>query len=582
MTVFRVIPIHSQQFPKQASWIGNLVSIVYYYDGTDDRATQRSGMTEESCVRDNKKANAETVPALLSAACTLWPDNDLAVFDNESISYQQAETRSANLAQQLISAGVGRGTHVGILLPNGVEFILSYLAINRIGAVAIPISTFSTADELLQLLQHADVQTLLMASQYRKHNYLNTLEQALPSLQVTSSQTMTEAPCLRSIMVWGDQTPAWAVRAEDDTLPFASQSQFLALQSEVRPGDVAAIVYTSGSTSAPKGVIHSQYTLLRQSIKQAREKDYRQDDRIFSSMPFFWVGGLSYTLLPAMQAGATVLGCDSAASKDILDFIEREAATWFLGWPHAGEALEQDPSFPSRNLTIRGGYLFGALPENLRPPSPEAVCNSLGMTETAGPHSRGHLSILPEHLYGSFGQAADGIEYRVVDLDSGEDLSDGEPGELLVRGDTLMLGFYKHESASVFTPDGWYPTRDLVIRREGHIFFQGRCDDTLKIRGANVSPKEVENALNALPNVSQSLVTVVTHGSKHYFGAVLVTTPGTHIDLDAVPLTLRERLSAYKVPTLYASLPADQLPFRSSGKIDRKRLIALLLQKLEL
>lgn len=529
----------------------------------------------------DKRANATTVPDLLNAACALWPDNDLAVFDDNSISYLKAECMSANFARRLISAGVMKGTHVGILLPNGIEFIVSYLAINRIGAVAVPISTFSTASELLHVLQHADIQSLVMTPGYRSHNYFHSLEKALPSLQPQALQQLPEAPFFRRAFVWSAQTPSWAISPEDDTLPLTSPAELQSMQSQVYAHDVAAIVYTSGSTSAPKGVMHSQHSLLRQAVKQAQEKQYTQEDRIYSSMPFFWVGGLTYTLLSAMQAGATVLGCESTTPADTLDFIERESATWFLGWPHAGEALERDSTFPNRKLKIRGGYLFGALPEDQRPPTPEAICNSLGMTETAGPHSRGHLSILPEHLYGSFGQAAEGMEYRVVDLDTREDVADGESGELLVRGDTLMLGMYKCDPASVFTADGWFPTRDLVIRREGHIFFQGRCDDVVKIRGANISPKEVESALNTLPEVEQSLVTGIPDRGEQRLGAVLITKPGTSINLDAVSGMLRNRLSAYKIPSLYASLPADQLPFRSSGKIDRQALIAMLVKKMK-
>jgi acyl-coenzyme A synthetase/AMP-(fatty) acid ligase len=356
-------------------------------------------------------------------------------------------------------------------------------------------------------------------------------------------------------------------------------AMFLSAEMDGLPQHIGGVAIYDQS-SAPKGIVHSQSSLLRQSIKQAREKQYTTTDRIFSPMPFFWVGGLSYTLLPAMQAGATVLGSKSNTPKETLDFIERESATWFSGWPHAGETLEKDPTFPQRKLKIRGGSLFGALPEDQRPSSRDSICIVMGMTETAGPHSCGDLAPLPKHLFGSYGQAADGMEYRVVELDSREDVPDGEPGELLVRGDTLMLGMYKCEPSSVFTPDGWYPTRDLVIRRDNHIFFQGRCDNVLKIRGANISPIEVEDVLAAIPHVTQSFVAGVTNGAKQVLGAVIITTPGAAIDLDTIPGILRDKLSAYKVPSVYASLPADKLPFRSSGKIDRQALIKLLEQKL--
>ncbi len=521
--------------------------------------------------------DADTVPELLRGTSANWPANELAVADNERITYRQADRESAAIARRLLAAGAGKGSHIGILFPNDRRFIVSFLAISRIGAVAVPLSTFSTSSELLHILRHADIHCLLMSPGFLGHNYIDYIEQALPSLTPTPLQQLPEAPFLRRLFTWGGATaPPWAVAIEDRALAAVPHAVLESAESEVHSSDAAAIVYTSGCTSAPKGVIHSQRSLLRQAARQAGEKQYTASDRIFSSMPFFWVGGLSYTLLAAMQAGATVLGCKSSLPRDCLDFIERESATWFLGWPHAALALESDPSFAGRKLNLRGGYLFGALPENQRPASPEAICNSLGMTETAGPHSCGHLGALPGHLHGSFGRAAAGMEYRVVDLDSGEDVPDGEPGELLVRGDTLMLGMHKREADRVFTADGWYPTRDLVIRREGHIFFQGRCDDVVKIRGANVSPREVEEALNTIPNVTQSLVTGVAAEHEAFLGAVVITPPGATIDLDALPGLLRNRLSAYKVPTVYAALPVDKLPMLSSGKIDRLALIQLL------
>lgn len=518
---------------------------------------------------------ALTAPALIAGARANWPDNDLVVFDRQRLTYAEADTQSALLARQLLASGVGKGCNIGLLLANSCEFVISWLAINRIGAVGVPLSTFSTAAELRQLIVHADLHSLIFQPAYLNHNYCERLTEALPSLGSGEIQYLPEAPFLRRCWMHGSAAPDWATTALMPEAPAVSEHLLSAAEQAVTPGDAAAIIYTSGSTGEPKGIVHSQGSLLRQSVKQAREKQLSARDRIFSSMPFFWVGGLSYKLLPAMQSGATVMGCASSAPADILDFIEAEKITLFLGWPHAGQALESDPSFPGRKLNhLRGGYLFGALPADQRPASLTAVCNALGMTETAGPHTAGHLSMLPESLQGSFGWASEGMEYRIVDVDSGRDLDDGEAGELWLRGDTLMTGLYKRERAEVFSADGWYASKDLVIRRDGHLFFQGRCDDVVKIKGANVSPKEVEDALNALPEIAQSIVTGVTLHGKLYLGAIVATV--SELDLDNLPARLRTTLSSYKVPSVFTSLPVTELPFRSSGKIDRRALIERL------
>lgn len=529
--------------------------------------------------RENKAsiAGVLTIPELLAIGRAQWPDNDLVVFDDRRLSYREADTASAKLARRLLASGVGKSSRVGVLFPNSAEFVITWLALNRIGAIGVPLSTFSTAPELSQLIRHADLHSLVLTTAFLKHDYIRRLEEAIPSLAEASTRFLPEAPFLRHLWVWSDQPPKWAGSALGGEASEVSPQVLAAAEEQVHPSDVAAIIYTSGSTGEPKGVVHTQGSFLRQSVKQAREKGYNDRDRIFSSMPFFWVGGLSYKLLPAMQAGAAVLGCQSTATADILDFIERERVTMFLGWPHAAQALENDPGFADRKLdSIRGGYLFGALPPEKRPKDPELLCNALGMTETAGPHTAGHLTPLPESLRGSFGPAAPGIEYRVVNWETSEDVTDGELGELLVRGDTLMQGLYKRERHEVFTVDGWYPTRDLVSRREGHLFFHGRLDDVVKIKGANVSPREVEDVLNEIPGIAQSIVTGVSNNGKQQLAAVLVTKPDTTLDLDSVKTQLREKLSAYKVPSVFETLSSDQLPFRSSGKIDRRALVELL------
>lgn len=520
------------------------------------------------------RIDALTIPALIRAAADRWPDRDLLVFDDKRLSYSAAQQHSRALAAQLLRAGVGKGSHVGLLCPNSPEYVISLLAVMRIGAAAVPISTFSTVPELRQMIRHADISDLILVDRYLNHDYVAKLEEAFPRLVEGNPFTLSRAPYWRRAWVWSSVVPVWAqpVGASDgdaDTLLEAAEMQ-------VSAADVGAIIYTSGSTGEPKGVVHSQGNLLRQSVKQARDNDYRQGDRIFSSMPFFWVGGLTYKLLPAMQSGAAILGCQSGAAADMLDFIERERATLFLGWPYSTKALLGDPSFARRDLSsLRGGNLYAALPPEQRPDDPTLVISGLGMTETAGPHTAGQRCWVEPSLRGSVGWAADNMEHRIVDHHSGKDLPDGEMGELWVRGDTLMLGLYKRDKDDVFEADGWYRTRDLVIRREGHFFFEGRLDDMVKIRGANVSPREVELALMEMDGVVHACVTGVEDGGQSRLGAVLVTLDQGPT-LDDVRQFLRERLSAYKVPSLVRVLPASQLPMRSSGKIDRRALIAVL------
>src|SRR5690606_19515537 len=162
-------------------------------------------------------------------------------------------------------------------------------------------------------------------------------------------------------------------------------------------------------------------------------------------------------------------------------------------------------SFGQRDFSaLQGGSINEALPPAKRSNQPY-FGNALGMTETCGPHSV-PLPNAPPGYEGTMGPVMPGMAWRIVDVETREPVADGQQGELLVRGDTLMLGMVKKERSEVFDADGWYPTADLCSVRDGLLFFHGRIDDLIKTSGANVSPAEVEAELCALPQISQAFV----------------------------------------------------------------------------
>jgi len=321
--------------------------------------------------------------------------------------------------------------------------------------------------------------------------------------------------------------------------------------------------------------MHVHAAFMRQSAKVAATFPYRSGDRIFTQMPFFWVGGLTLTLLCSMHLGATLLGSGKVGAP-LLDFLEKERVSFAVGWPHLMKALAADPTFPSRNFSaMRGGALQEAVPVELRPKN-QYFGWALGMTETCGPHTAAAFD-LPESLTGSMGTPMPGMQLKIVDVDSRADIEPGQIGELLVRGDALTVGMVKRERADVFEPDGWYRTADLCSFRDGNLFFHGRADDLIKTAGANVSPKEVEAALLAVPGVAQAYVSSVPDKARGaVVGAVIVPAPGASLDAVLVKAAAAKALASYKVPRVVVTLEAAKLPVMSSSKVDRRALIGLL------
>lgn len=514
-----------------------------------------------------------TLPALLAYGARTFGGEELLVLDAERLTYEAAEQRSLQLAAALLRAGVGRSARVGILLPNGADFVVSWLAIVRIGAVAVPVSTLSSGPELARICRDAGFQILLSSDRFLSTDGIALIESALGPLGGNGYFHTAHAPHLSSVWLWRGTAP-WSIAVPLQSCSDVDASRVRAAEALVTPADPATIVYTSGSTAAPKGVIHSQAAFMRASRRWAASMIYRRGDRHFSVSPMFWVGGLVTSLLTVMQVGATLVS-SSRRDGSVLDVIEAERCTSIQVWPHLSRMIAEDPSFMSRDLSaIRGATVLAAVPPERRPRNPNPFGFAMGMTETAGPHTLAMGNIDDGHV-GAMGLLAPGMEYRIVDPESGAGLPEGERGELLLRGDSMMLGYTGREPAEVFTPEGWFRTGDICSIRDDYIFFHGRRDAMFKTAGANVAPAEVEAALMLVDGVAEAHVLPVPDEDKgHVVGAIVVAKSGVALLREEVIAAVKPLLSSYKVPRRL--LVVDMAPSTGTNKLDRRKAIALL------
>ena len=532
-----------------------------------------------------------TVPVFLRHVAERSGDDVLIVLGARRLSYAEAERESAELARGLVALGATKGSRIGILLPNGPDFVLAWLAATRIGAVAVPINTFYRARELHYVLRHADVQILLTADEILGGDCLERLEAAAPSLRQARGEPLflPELPHLRAVRVFGATGRPFAGEGPSG-LPALARArgvgpELLAeIEQEVHPADPMVIIYSSGSTAEPKGAIHSHGAVIRHTFNLNTLRDLRREDVIYSPMPFFWVGGLTFSLVGAMHAGARLICEERFEPGRTLELLERERVTVVAAWPHFAKAMTEHPSFGERDLSsVRTGTLHAALPESRRPRDPELRHNSLGMTETCGPHTWGDPEIeLPERLRGSFGRGVPGLEHRIVDPETGETLPPGTSGEICVRGYSLMQGLVKREREETFDVDGFYHTGDRGrFDEEGHLFFEGRLGEMIKTGGANVAPREVELRLEALPEVRSAFVVGIPDPDRGEVVAAAVLPAGNAApDPEALRRRLREELAAYKVPRHLLLFREEELPFTDSGKIDKRRLVGVIGERL--
>ena len=523
-----------------------------------------------------------TLPEMLRVVVKRFAERELIVRGSQRVTFGQAETLSARLARALLAHGIGKGTRLGLLMPNGPDWMIAFLAGARIGAIVVPINTFYQARELAWVLHHADVHTLLCSASFLSHDYLERPERCVPGLaaQSRAELRLPAMPYLRSIFVWGKCERKWA-RDSDALNAFAAEHPELdaallaAVEADVSPADPALILYSSGSTADPKGAVHTHGTLVRHSYQLAMMRDLTCEDRIWTPMPFFWVGGLQFALMATLHHGACLVCQDAFEPGQTLELLERERITLAAGWPHYGRALADHPDFRKRDLSaIRGGNIY-ALQD--APVDPELKGNSLGMTETCGPHTYIEGDI-PDEIRGSFGPPVPGVEHKIVDPESGRVVRQGELGEVCVRGYSLMQRLYKLEREQTFDDDGYYHTGDLgLFDKHGHFYFKGRLGDMIKTGGANVTPIEVERALLGFPEIKEAHVVGVADPARgQNVAAAIVLHSGKALAAAEVRARLKQELSAYKVPRQVEFFAAGSLPLTDSGKIDKGELTRLL------
>ncbi|GMU79775.1 MAG: AMP-binding protein [Acidimicrobiia bacterium] len=526
---------------------------------------------------------ALTVPQLLERFPGLG-DRPLLVTPTERLTYAEAEARSSELARRLLGAGVGKGTRIAIVLANSEDWVVTFGALARIGAHAILLNPFSKAPELDHALRHSDAHAVVTGTATGGASAVELLERAVPALADHQAAGALDHPLctpthpfLRHVWWLGSGRPRWA--ADPHGREPVDEDLLGAVQAQVFPSDPMITSYTSGTTAEPKAVVHSQGAVLRQAHKTAERRRFTPDDVIYTPMPLFWIGGLCFALLSATTVGAPLLTDARFDAGRALDLIEREGATAVYCWPQAAEAMTTHPSFPERDL-----HRIRHAPSALRGPELAGIAldqreQSLGMTETCGPHTYPLDAdvILPESLRGSFGPPMERMEHRIVDPERGMIMPDGEIGELLVRGECLMLGFHKREREDTFDVDGWYRTGDLCSWREGRLFFHGRGGDMIKTAGFNVAPAEVERAIATVDDVLHVAVIGLPDPTREQvIGALVARRPGASVTADGLREVVAERLSSYKVPVVWCVVEGDEYPMGVTGKVDRARARALL------
>lgn len=484
------------------------------------------------------------------------PDDAVAlVARGVPTTYGELRSEVAAMRGFLAASGVVPGDRVAICCGNGTTFVIAYLATLGLGATSVPLNPTSPAPELTVELRAVDPRVVVLE----------------PAATAAWQQVDVSAlPKLRAVVATDGHGLPGAVDVS------TALGHVPVPMVDVEPDTVAAIIFTSGTAGAPRGAELTHRNLWANLEQVNVRSPLRPDDVVYGVLPLFHIFGLNVMLGCALRAGASVVLVQRFDPVTALETIAERRVTVFPGAPPVWGAFTQLHDVPADAFASVRVALTGAskMPEATTQAMLERfglpVYEGYGLTE-ASPvvTSSSGLELRP----GSVGLPVPGVEVRIVDAD-GEEVEDGDSGEIWVRGDNVFRGYLDDPAATsrVLTPDGWLRTGDIALRDDdGYLFLVDRAKDLIIVSGFNVYPAEVEAVLEAHPGVAGAAVVGVEHPhTGEAVRAYVVPVPGVHLDEESIIEHARGFLARYKCPSKV--LVVDSLPTGGTGKILRRSL----------
>ena len=475
-------------------------------------------------------------------------------------SYAELADRIDHVAASLLALGVGpRGT-VGFLMPNVPDYVTALLATASIGAVGVPINGRFKANELSYVVDHADIEVLLVASDPHGTDYADLVGRVFDGIGTgpAGALRLAGAPRLRAVVNLSGPAPGMLDRAAFDAgAATVDQAAVAALRARVRVRDIALLMYTSGTTARPKGCLLTHEALVRQAENVARTRFLLgPDDAFWDPLPLFHCGGI-VPMLGCFSAGATFCHAGHFDPGQALRTIAAERATvLYPAFETIWRAVLDHPDFATTDLSAVRIVQNIATPERLaqfEKAMPHAVqVSSYGSTECATNLTLPFPDEPAETRLHTLGRPVDGMEIRIVEPGTGAELGEDVMGELCFRGYAMFEGYFKdpEQTASTIDSDGWFHTGDrAMLTGGGNLVYGGRMKDMLKVGGENVAAIEIEDFLARHPAVA--LVQVVAAPDARYQevpAAYVQLAPGAALTWEDVVGFCRGEIATFKIP----------------------------------
>ncbi len=512
------------------------------------------------------------------------------------LTYRELDDRVDQVARSLLGLGLNKGDHVAVWATNWPRWVLLQFATARIGAVLVTINPAYRKTELAYVLKQSDARVLFLADEFRRSNFFSILNEAIPQLAQSKSDTLDLAdfPKLNRIIAMKGSPPKGIMNWSE----FAAlgegvdESALKARENQLKPGDPINIQYTSGTTGFPKGAMLTHRNLLLNSYYTGACQGFSENDRVCVPVPFYHCFGCVLGVLASAVSGAAmIVPAEYFDPLATLDGIEQERATSLYGVPTMFIAQLEHPTFAGRDLSsLRTGIMAGS-------PCPievmKRVVSDMGATEITIGYGQTEASPIitqtrtddPLELrVQTVGRPIPGIEVKLVDPETGNTLGDGVQGELCTRGHVVMLGYYNNPEGtqSAIDAEGWLHTGDLALRQpDGYYRITGRIRDMICRGGENIYPREIEEFLYTHPAVQDvAIVGVPDPKFVEEVAAWIRLKENIQVTEDEIKQYCKANLAHYKVPKYVRFV--TEFPQTVTGKIQKFRIREQMIEDLGL
>lgn len=528
------------------------------------------------------------------------PEKDFIVYPDRNLrfTYKEFDERVNLLAKGLLSIGVGKGDHVGIWARNVPDWLTFMFATAKIGVVLVTVNTAYKSHELDYILKQSDMKALAIIDGFRNVDYVDTIHELVPELRTQERGKITskEYPYLKHVIYIGPEKHRGMYNTNELMLlgKHTPDEELIKVKKTVSNRDVVNMQYTSGTTGFPKGVMLTHRNILNNGFYIGDRQDFTEKDRLCLPVPLFHCFGIVLGVMALLTHGGTLVMLEIFDPLLALAAVHKERCTALYGVPTMFIAELNHPMFDMFDLTsLRTGIMAGSpcpietMKRVVKDMHMTGITSVYGLTEASPGFTQTSVDDPLEIRVSTVGKKMENCEVKIVDIETGETVRVGEPGEICCRGYNIMKGYYKmpEKTAEVIDEDGWLHSGDILTQDEnGYYTVVGRLKDMIIRGGENVYPREIEEFIHAMPEVRD--VQVVGIPDEKY-GEIVVAFVIPEDDVDLKEEDVRdhaiEKIARYKVPKHVFIV--DEFPLTASGKIQKFKLreqgVELLKKKLE-